>query len=317
MTDQSESITKGGGSIFALIFIVFFIIGWNSSLPFLLVIGFGSVLGAAAEITLYSYSKKKNDKEEVRRQKYYRDSERRNEEEFFRRQKKEKEEGLRLQKKEEEEELRQTIIKDKRIESACNQIESIVRLHLKVLVRKRRSLVRIGDYGEIIDDAWKKELNRFFEVTITQDVYDLMALEEKVAKPILEDFVDGIVYDNLEQFSDTVDEIDVSDLDGIEYEQYCEELLERNGWVVTRTPSTGDHGVDLLAEKDGRSVAIQCKRYSSPVGNKAVQEVYSGMAFYDAQEAVVVSNAQFTLSAKEVANKLSVRLNHHDQLAEL
>lgn len=56
-------------------------------------------------------------------------------------------------------------------------------------------------------------------------------------------------------------------MDGFEFEYYCADLLSANGFVnVEVTRSTGDYGVDILAEKEGITFAIQCKRYSKPVG---------------------------------------------------
>jgi Restriction endonuclease len=85
------------------------------------------------------------------------------------------------------------------------------------------------------------------------------------------------------------------------------------------TPSFrhGTKGVDVIARKDGISVAIQCKRYSNPVGNKAVQEVFAGKGYVGADIGVVVSNTTFTPQAKELASNLGVLLLHHDELPEL
>lgn len=188
--------------------------------------------------------------------------------------------------------------------------------HLETLVRKRRTLVRTGDYGEVVDGAWRKEIDKFLEVVVTPSVYMMAIDNDKNNYQILSNMIDGLVADN-EHHVDGFSDQDVEDLDGVGYELYCAELLEACGWEVSRTPTSGDHGVDLIAEKFGRKVAIQCKKYSSPVGNKAVQEAYSGKSFYDAGEAVVVSNASFTPAAKQLAGKLSVVLMHQAQLKNL
>jgi restriction system protein len=52
------------------------------------------------------------------------------------------------------------------------------------------------------------------------------------------------------------------------------------GFSVRKTKVTGDQGVDLIVEGEGRLIAVQAKGYTGSVGNKAVQEVYAGMAFY-------------------------------------
>ena len=61
-----------------------------------------------------------------------------------------------------------------------------------------------------------------------------------------------------------------------EYEKYCKYILEQRGWTVNLTSKSGDQGVDLIASKEYLKVCIQCKRYSKPVGNKAVQEIFAG-----------------------------------------
>ena len=83
------------------------------------------------------------------------------------------------------------------------------------------------------------------------------------------------------------------------------------------TPVTGDHGVDLIAIIDKAKVCIQCKRYSNPVGNRAVQEVISGREYYGGTHAAVVSNAEFTTHARELAASTNVILISHTELEDL
>ena len=66
---------------------------------------------------------------------------------------------------------------------------------------------------------------------------------------------------------------DVDLMEGHEFEYYCAELLKKCGFQgVEVTKGSGDYGVDILAEKEGVTYAIQCKCYTAPVGVKAVQE---------------------------------------------
>ena len=53
---------------------------------------------------------------------------------------------------------------------------------------------------------------------------------------------------------------------------------------------------------------IQCKYYSHPVGNQAIQEAYAGADFYDCDAAMVMTNNTFTRAARELAEKLEVEL---------
>ena len=110
----------------------------------------------------------------------------------------------------------------------------------------------------------------------------------------------------------------VDKMAGLEFEHYCGELLETNGFTeVQVTQASGDYGVDILAKKDGITYAIQCKRYSSPVGIKAIQEIYAGKDYYDCMVAVVMTNQYFTNNAIEAAKKLKVLLWNRDDLERM
>lgn len=102
---------------------------------------------------------------------------------------------------------------------------------------------------------------------------------------------------------------DSAKMSGEEYEKYVADRLAEKGFYNIRlTPSSGDYGVDILAEKGGVKYAFQCKRYSSPVGVKAVQEVYAGCRKYCMEQPVVVTNSSFTPNAKTLADDLGVSL---------
>lgn len=94
---------------------------------------------------------------------------------------------------------------------------------------------------------------------------------------------------------------EIDAMDGVEFESYIATRLGRAGWQVTFTPPVGDYGVDLVAEKDGHYVAVQCKRYGKPVGVAAVQEVVSGARHHGCTRSIVVSNQEFTPAAKQLA----------------
>ena len=103
----------------------------------------------------------------------------------------------------------------------------------------------------------------------------------------------------------------------LEYEQKIANKLQELGFIVRVTKASGDQGADIIAEKDGKSFAIQCKLYSSPVGNKAVQEAYAAATFYQKDKGVVVSNADFTKSARQLANTCEIILLNDYQLDHL
>lgn len=97
-------------------------------------------------------------------------------------------------------------------------------------------------------------------------------------------------------------------MSGLEFEQFMAELFSRQGYGVQLTSSSGDQGTDLLVDIDERTVAVQLKRWTQPVGNAAVQATFTGMFVYGAEEAWLITTSSFTKSAVEAAKKTNVRL---------
>lgn len=107
-------------------------------------------------------------------------------------------------------------------------------------------------------------------------------------------------------------------MDGADFERWCAKALIKQGFfMVTQTGKTGDHGVDITAMKDGIKYAIQCKRYSHPLGNTPVQEVYAGKNMYDCQIGVVMTNQTFTEGAIQLASKTGVLLWDRSRIIQL
>lgn len=102
---------------------------------------------------------------------------------------------------------------------------------------------------------------------------------------------------------------DIDLMEGHDFEFFCADLLRRRGFLeVEVTRGSGDYGIDILAEKDGVTYAIQCKCYGAPVGVKAVQEAYAGRDYYDRMVGAVLTNQYFTQPAVEAAKKLKILL---------
>jgi restriction system protein len=135
-------------------------------------------------------------------------------------------------------------------------------------------------------------------------------------REVLIEFIDAIVDIELENFEEETTDYS-EDITPEDYEHFCADILNQNGWVAVVTQGSGDQGIDVVAEKDDFRLAIQCKKYSKPVGNKAVQEAYAGGAFYEANACAVVAPIEYTPSAIELADSLGVHLFHHDDLAGL
>lgn len=102
--------------------------------------------------------------------------------------------------------------------------------------------------------------------------------------------------------------------DGHGYEERLMRFIQLYGFNCVRVANSADHGVDLILENGKSKIAIQCKFKSYPIGNDAVQEVYTGKAFYQCDSAWVVSNCKFTKHAKVEARGVGVELIQHNDV---
>ena len=114
----------------------------------------------------------------------------------------------------------------------------------------------------------------------------------------------------------TMEQID--NLSGLDFENVAADILFHNGYRrIEVTKGSGDYGIDIIAYRNNVKYGIQCKRYSSKVSNKAVQEASSGSEFYHCQGAMVLTNNYFTKAAITTADEIGVRLYDRDKLQEL
>lgn len=200
--------------------------------------------------------------------------------------------------------------------TAKQQIEIIKKLiarHIQGLSIKEKQLVTDDSYGLKNTSRWIKEKQRFIVKVIQPELNgDLLISEESIY---------GVIDTAVTQFRSNYPKLANTGfsekITPIEYENHCADILKKSGWEACTTPATGDQGADVIAKKSGKKVVVQCKKYSKPVGNKAVQEAHAAKAFYGADKAVVVSNASYTASAQQAASRLGVLLVHHDELQTL
>ena len=174
----------------------------------------------------------------------------------------------------------------------------------KFLEIAERKVCIIDDYGDEDWQALDREISKCLQKILKgegktdwgwgrdRDAYKWLQTELRAR------FVE---YHKANRRMESQNEIALNRLSGAEFEAYVGRILERRGFQVQGTPTTGDQGADLIARKLGRKIVIQVKRSSRPVTNEAVQEVVAALQFYGANEGWVVTNATFTSSAKALA----------------
>lgn len=203
--------------------------------------------------------------------------------------------------------------------------------HLTILKIKKARSYEPDDYGQIRNSGWKRECQYYTtEVLIPKitnsEVFSKLSWLFSENSPLLLSPRDPETLDYWFKYLDERIDINTSTenentiktlpKNGHDFEKFVASIVERSGWTATITKGSGDHGVDVIAQRASVRIAIQCKLYSQNVGNSAVQQVYSAKDFYGCDHACVVSNAGFTRAAKTAAYRLKVFLLHHEELQE-
>lgn len=101
----------------------------------------------------------------------------------------------------------------------------------------------------------------------------------------------------------------IDQMDGHEFEWFIAKVLAKIGFQNVRvTKASGDYGVDIIAYDNGVKCAFQCKRYSGTLGLQPIQEVSAGAGYYGASRAYVITNSHFSENARNLADRLGVKL---------
>lgn len=199
------------------------------------------------------------------------------------------------------------------IQRIYKTVETVLKRHKNQLGVEREKCAHVDSYGEKDYNRWyEKELAYFLERHLMPELYQY---REGIVMALMDDI--AVRTDRVAQKNKPKDLGFTSKMTGKEFELFCAMKFEKEGWKVSPTKDGADQGVDLVIEKSNRKIAIQCKKYGRPVGNKAVQEVKSGMDFYNAQKGVVITNSTFTKSAQELAKATNIQLLHFDETHEL
>jgi hypothetical protein len=106
-------------------------------------------------------------------------------------------------------------------------------------------------------------------------------------------------------------------MSGTDFEDYVADIARSCGVPVIMTPLSGDWGVDLIVGRRPARLAVQCKRFSRPVGPSAVQEVVAGAPMQGCTQTMVVSNQEFTPAARRLAELHGCELVGGSQLPQL
>jgi restriction system protein len=183
--------------------------------------------------------------------------------------------------------------------------------HRKTLISCFRQSIRPTRFGGEDTSLWQRHIATFLYSEVAPELSSASVPRSGDLDAHLAGYADAWVRSANARDRSGDQPIDPRRLIATEYEQYCASILSGGGWTVQPTPATGDRGADVIADRDGQRLVVQCKLCVQPVGNKAVQEVYSARSLYDGDHACVVAPNGFTAQAERDAYALGVRLLHH------
>jgi hypothetical protein len=103
-------------------------------------------------------------------------------------------------------------------------------------------------------------------------------------------------------------------MSGAQFENFTADLFRALGHQVVVLGGAGDQGVDVIVNRRGGRVAVQCKNHKRPVGNRPVQEVFAGARHHRCVEACVVAPAGYTSGAIALARSTGVSLYDADTI---
>ena len=194
-------------------------------------------------------------------------------------------------------------------------VERLTRSHVDALARNRRQTRITDDYGNVKTQQWEKHIIDFLESTVMPR---LTAAEKEMLRGNVDEVMEHI--DRRARGRQNEKDIETEFYDSMsptDFEHYCARQLAEVGWIANPTKQSGDQGVDVIAEKGDLRVVLQCKLYSQPVGNGAVQEIVAGKLHEGANHACVVTNSTFTPQAQRLASTTGVLLLHYSELSGL
>lgn len=115
-----------------------------------------------------------------------------------------------------------------------------------------------------------------------------------------------------------IDTSQLNSISGEEFELLLDSLFKQMGYYVILTSASQDYGADLIIEKGSDRTVIQAKSYSNQnVGIAAIQEIVAAKKYYQATNALVITNSSFTINAINLAEKNGVELWDGKKLIEI
>ncbi|HLF89129.1 MAG TPA: restriction endonuclease, partial [Anaerolineales bacterium] len=156
--------------------------------------------------------------------------------------------------------------------------------HVKALIRRIRSYYNVGS-GEVSPETAQEVLIHFGYNPQAENSFDWIKT--------------------------------LQNMSGVEFEDFIGEFFQRKGYSVEFTSTTGDHGIDLILKRNKEIIAVQCKKWSSPVGEAVIRDFLGSMHHAGIKIGVVIATTTFSSQARTFIKNKPVKLIDLDNLIQL
>ncbi|WP_425805569.1 restriction endonuclease [Desulfitobacterium sp. Sab5] len=103
-----------------------------------------------------------------------------------------------------------------------------------------------------------------------------------------------------------------------EFEEWTANLFESLRYEkVTLTPQSNDKGIDVLAEKNGLKIAVQCKKFKGVVGSPSIQTFLGALQNAEAHKGFFITTGTFSVEAEKIALNMPIELYDKVRLVQL
>ncbi len=113
----------------------------------------------------------------------------------------------------------------------------------------------------------------------------------------------------------------IDKLDGYEFEDLICILFRKMGFIVEHTALSGDGGIDIIAHYNETvfkgKYLIQCKRYSSKIGEPFIRDLYGVTLSSNANKGILITNSFFSNQAIKFAEGKNIELIDGNELNKL
>lgn len=178
----------------------------------------------------------------------------------------------------------------------------IILSHIEELYMQKKLSIRAGRKDSMNSMYWKWDkyyflYTQYFNHSMRDmGTYEISDEENKyisIGMKMIDQHLSDIDTKKFNKFVDT--------FSGTEYEIYCLHELEKYGWDAKATKGGGDFGADIIAEKKGKKMVLQCKRHKNRIGISAVKDIFAANAYYKGDLAVVCSNMDYSKPSRDLA----------------